>query len=126
MSSMQAKFKGILQRYGHNILLQRRTQDANPTYSDTLERHTVRFSIYNARTLPHLQVEKAEGLINTAQRVYYFMAEVNPWEGDRIYEEEFRTPDKQSVWVIDQAVPMRGINGEVIYWYAGATRIRPN
>lgn len=67
-----------------------------------------------------------EGLTNTSQRTYYFLPDVNPYEGDRIYESEERTEDKQSIWSIDQVVGMRGVRGEIIYWIAGVTRIKPN
>ncbi len=128
MNYMQTNFKHILKKYGHNIGLQRRTQntDSKPVFSDEIEIHTVRFSIYNSRGLPSAQVENMEGVSNTSQRVYYFLPEVIPYEGDRIYEEDFRTPKNQTVWSIDQAVGMRGVNGDIVYWAAGATRIQPN
>ena len=128
MNYMQQNFANILKFYGHDVWLQRRTQttDTKPAYSETLEKHTTRFSIYNSRGLASAQVENMEGLTNTSQRTYYFLPDVNPFEGDRIYESEERTEDRQSIWSIDQVVGMRGVRGEIIYWVAGVTRIKPN
>ncbi len=128
MNYMQSQFKGILAKYGHNVMLQRCSKDSDGriTYSDELERHTTRFSVYNGRNLPNVQAESIEGITNTSGRVYYFLPEVNPYEGDRIYEQDSRAHDNQTVWALDSAVPMRGINGDIVYWWCGATRIRPN
>lgn len=128
MNDMQAKMKAIILKYGHDIYLQRRSENTKgkPVYADDIEKHTVRFSIYNNRTLPNVQQEQLEGLVNTSSRVYYFLYEVNPYEGDRIYEDDPRNEKHQSVWQIDAAVPMRGIGGQIIYWVAGCSRIRPN
>ena len=125
---MKKDFNSIIRQYGHDVLLQRRTQtvDSIPTYSDVLEKHTVRADSPNSRTLIKSQSENMEGLVNTSERIYYFKSEVNPYEGDRIYEVDYRNNKYQSVWVIDQAFPMRGIDGHIVYWAAGATRIKPN
>lgn len=128
MGAMQASFDSILRRYGHNIYLQRSSQstDGPITYSDILERHTVRWSIYNNRGLQNAQQEAQEGILNTTARVYYFKADVFPYEGDRIYEEEARPTDKKSVWTIESVAPMRGDNGKIIYFACGCGRISPN
>lgn len=125
---MEMQFNTILKRYGHNVYLQRRSETSAGvvSYSDTLEVHTTRYSIYSPRNLPNARQEQMEGIVSTTERVYYFKPDVNPYEGDRIYEEEFRTLDGKSVWLVDQVTPMRGANGEIIYWAVGVTKIRPN
>ncbi len=128
MSYMHADFEAILRRYGHDIMLQRRVSqnvDGEPTYSNTLEIHTVRH-MANTRSLPNAQQEMIEGILNTSERIYFLKANAFPYEGDRIYEQDPRADDKQSVWVIDQALPMRGENGEIVFYTCGVTRIRPN
>lgn len=126
MSYMKLEFEKILKGYGHDVFLQRRTQETGATlvYSDKLEVHTTRYTLTNNRALTGTQQEQKEGLLNTSERVYYFKSDVNPCEGDRIYEQDPRLG--QTVWVIDQAYPFRGENGLFIYWSVGATRIKPN
>lgn len=125
---MKNDFDSIIRQYGYDILLQRRTQNIKgiPSYSEALEKHTVRSDSPNSRTMTKTQSEQMEGLVNTSERIYYFRSEVNPYEGDRIYELDYRNSSYQSVWVIDQAFPMRGLDGHIIYWATGATRIKPN
>lgn len=125
---MATQFDNILKQYGHDVFLQRRTDlpDGNYSYSETLEIHTVRYSIFTPRNLPNARQEKEEGIVSTSERVYYFKAGVNPYDGDRIYEQEFRPSDKKSIWIVDQVTPMRGLNGEIAYWAVGTTSIRPS
>ena len=127
--SMKSEFDAIIRKYGHEIVLQRRdqsTKDKEPGYLPKLEKHRTRFSIANTRNLANAQTEQMEGLVNTTNRVYYFKADVCPYEGDRIYETDYRSEDKQTIWVIEQAVPERGKGGSLVYWATGATRIVPN
>lgn len=127
--SMRSEFDAILRQYGHDIILQRRDQssdDKEPKYFPKLEKHKTRFSIYNNRGLANSQTEQMEGLLNTTNRAYYFKADVCPYEGDLIYETDYRSEDKQTIWVIEQAVPEHGEKGSLVYWAVGATRIRPN
>ena len=127
--SMKSSLESILRSFGHEVILQRRdqnTDDKNPGYLPTLEKHKVRFSIYNNRGLANSQTEAMEGLVNTTNRAYYFKADVCPYEGDRIYETDYRSQDGKTVWVIEQAVPQRGENGSLVYWSCGVSRILPN
>lgn len=127
---MRDEMDRILANYGHDVYLQRVVDTSDDyqdiTYSDDLEIHTVRFSITANRALPGMRQEMREGILNTAERVYYFRYDANPFDNDRIYELEPRPRDRQIVWVIDGAVPMFGPNGNLVYWMAGATRIRPS
>jgi hypothetical protein len=129
-NSMRQEMDRILANYGHDVYLQRvdntTTDYEDIRYYDELEIHTVRFSVTANRALPGMRQEMREGILNTAERIYYFRYDANPFEGDRIYEIEPRPKDRQIVWLIDGAVPMFGINGNLVYWVCGATRIRPN
>ncbi len=127
MNYMHADFIRILAQYGHDIMLQRKipTADGSPAYSSKLEIHTVRH-MANTRSLPNAQQEMVEGILNTSERIYFFKHDSFPYEGDRIYEEDPRNLNRQSVFVIDQALPMRGPNGEIVFYTVGATRVRPN
>lgn len=127
---MRQEMDRILANYGHDIYLQRvdntTTDYDNIRYYDELEIHTVRFSVTANRALPGMRQEMKEGILNTAERIYYFRYDANPFDNDRVYEIEPRPKDRQIVWVIDGAVPMFGPNGNLVYWVCGATRIRPS
>lgn len=127
MGYMKKDFEKIISSYGHDIFLQRRTQNPKeiPTYSDTLEIHTVRINSI-LRGAVKAEQELPEGIVNTSERIYFFKADALPFEGDRIYEYDERAFDKSTVWVIDSAIPMRGTGGEIVFWTVGATRLRPN
>lgn len=126
--TMQSDFESILAMYGHDVFLQRvSTSDTGEmTYSDTLERHTTRYNVPNNRSLPGSQQEQMEGLLSTSERIYYFKISSQPFDGDRIYEEDPRAPGGQTVWSIDTVLILRGLGGAPVYYAAGATRIKPN
>lgn len=114
----------ILRNYGHNVLLQRATADGK-NFTGQLERHTVRHMEPTAR-LGLVQQEQFEGTVRDVDLVYYFLAEANPRDGDRIYERDERWPHRQTTWIIDYALPMRGERGQIEYWAVGATRESPS
>lgn len=125
MSYMRDDFDGILRQYGHNIYLNRRIRadaDGTGSYADKFEIHTVRYD--RGGSLQSAQDEAAEGIITSSERLYYFRYNAVPFDGDRIYEHDPRVV--QTVWQIDTAIPMRGLNGDIEYYIAGASRIRPN
>lgn len=115
-------FRATLRQWGHNILLQRRLDD-QMTYSSKLERITVRSHNPQLANQSNTMYENAEGLTVNAEMIYYFDSLSNPKSGDRIYEEY---PTGTQVFMIDQATPVRGRLGKIIYWVAGATREDPN
>lgn len=125
---MKSEFEGILKRYGHDIFLQRRSQsmDSEVSFSNSLEIHTVRYSVANSRSIMNKGQEMIEGLLSTSERIYFFRESAQPFDGDRIYEQDPRTTSKQTVWSIDTVVGLRGIAGEIVYYAAAATRIQPN
>ena len=124
--SMRSDFQAILKEYGHDIYLQRKIGSGPESYSNVLEKHTVRFTIGIHRALTQAQDEAVEGILNTTDRSYYFMYDVKPFEGDRIYDYVDRAPNDQEVWVIDSTVGMRGEGGQIVHWICGVTRIRPD
>lgn len=120
--TMKADFDNIISLYGHDIFLQRKTDSG---YATTFEIHTVRYDSLQ-RQLPNAQTEQEEGRLHTTTRRYYFRSDSIPFEGDRIYESEPEEPTGQTVWFIDGTVPLRGENGSIAYYTAGATRLHPN
>ena len=125
MSYMKTEFDKILAQYGHLVYLQRVTTNVygEKHYDQEVEIHLTRHRGANS-ALPDIAQEQPEGDVSTSERIYYFRSEVNPFEGDRIYEQDPRVP--QTVWAIDAALPLRGLRGDIDYWVVGATRVRPN
>lgn len=125
---MAGEFNKIISQYGHDIVLQRKNLgDKNQIeYSDELEIHTVRHATHASRALPNVQKELFEGIRNTSDRIYYFRSEAIPFEGDRIYELDPRTKDGLQIFEVDQALALRGLNGDIDYYVVGVTRYRPN
>lgn len=119
MADLHKAFERILQRWGHDIVLQRKEGSG---FTSTLERHTVRHT--DSMNATKAAEERIEGVTRTADMVYYFRAEALPKEGDRIYEQQ-ENLDGETTWLIDYAIPMRGFAGQVVYWIAGATRENP-
>lgn len=125
---MKRSFDNILKHYGHNIFLQRR-DDETQKYENKLEKHTVRYDASAA--LPSTADYVVEGVIRVVDAVYYFRTEAAPKEGDRIYEPDPRYKGKgeqpgKTTFVIDYAAPMRGTDGKIQFYAAGATRESPN
>lgn len=121
----------ILTNTGHQILLQRRSQldTDNPhskkIWSNTLEKHTVRYRFGNSGGLKRIQQEAIEGQIHNVDMLYYFKWNVSPREGDRIYEMDERFQNKLSTFLIEYALPMRGQGGRVEYYVIGCSRELP-
>lgn len=109
----------ILREWGHDIVLQRTTSSKN-TFSNKLERHTVRHMYPANRGLPNILEELPEGIIHNVDLLYYFRADAKPNEDDRIYEQD--EGHGQRTYIIDFALPMRGRGGEIVYYICGASR----
>ena len=124
---MRSDFERIIKDYGHDVYLQRSSVDDGViSYSNTLEKHTTRFSVGIHRNLPRAQEESMEGITNTTDRTYYFQYDVKPYEGDRIYDYLDRAENDQEVWLINSSVGMRGVDGKIEFWACGVTRVDPN
>jgi hypothetical protein len=111
-------FRNTLRQWGHDILLQRRL-NSEMKYSSKVEKITTRRSAPFSGSQPNAMSEDPEGLTVNAEMIYYFEAQVNPKTGDRIYE---NYPTGQQVFIIDEAVPVMGKFGKILYWIAGVTR----
>jgi len=118
-------FRKILREYGHDILLQRRVSD-DFLYSTNLERLTTRHFFPSSEVLAQAQKEDNEGINTNVDLIFYFESEVNPKQGDRIYEESPSNINDPNVYLIDFAAPVRGRMGKIVYWTVGATRERPS
>ncbi len=129
MSYMKGEFDRILKSYGHKVYLQRRVRASGTgdgTWKKELEIHLTRHR--SGSSVQGAASEAMEGMLSTSERIYYFRNEVQPFDGDRIYETDPRVqrPVDKTVWEIDAVVPMRGLGGDIEYYIAGCTRIRPN
>jgi len=118
-------FKKILREWGHDILLQRRMSD-DFIYSPTFERITTRHFFPSAETLSQIKKEDNEGVTTSVDLIFYFEAEVNPKEGDRIYEDSDNNLNGPSIYIVDYAAAVRGRFGLVVYWIVGASRETPS
>lgn len=136
MANLEDTRDAILQQWGHDVFLQRRTPDGRD-WQNQLERHTVRHMYPSTRGLPTVMQERPEGLVHTVDMIYYFRHDAKPREGDRIYEMDDRFDGRgkcepnldgigQTTWLIDYALPMRGRNGSIVYYTCGVTREGPN
>lgn len=117
--SLRDQFEGVLKKAGWNVYLQRRNGDS---FSDQLEFHTVRNNFGSTHGATSEAQEEEEGVAVTPDNVFYFKWDVNPGEGDRIYERFPNQVNNTAVWLIDYAQPFRGFKGEIIYWACGVTR----
>lgn len=123
-AEIKDKFDYILKHYGHDVVLRKERDD-----EVLWERHTTRNRYPAVRGVPQVRDEKVEGFIHLVDMIFYFRAEAQPREGDRIYEPDERYDELENnfvQWVIDYAIPHRGRGGEVIYYTAGCTRDVPN
>jgi hypothetical protein len=123
---------GILRRYGHDVYLQRRLPDSSTSsrvrYSTKFERHTTRNMHPSSVGLASEAEEEVEGLVHNADRVFWFRWTTDPREGDRIWEEDPRVRFKgqPSIYKIDMAHAMRGVEGRIEFWVCGCTRDQGN
>jgi hypothetical protein len=125
MINAKKVFKKILREWGHDILLQRRLSD-DFVYETDMQRYTTRSHLPKKFALATSQQEEAEGLIVNSDLLYYFESTVNPKPGDRIYEGSFNPLEPMMMYLIDDAYPVRGRLGEVMYWIVGATKEVPS
>lgn len=124
MINPERTLRKILREYGHDVLLQRRISD-DFLYSQTFERITTRHFFPSSESLSQAQREDNEGVNTNVDLIFYFEAEVNPKQGDRIYEESPSNVNDPNIYLIDFAAPVRGKFGKIVYWMVGATRERP-
>lgn len=133
---LRATMQATLRRWGHDILLQRRVHpekfrgpfalEENEGYNERLERHTVRRRYARTARLPYNAVENDEGWTHDPTQIYYFKWDVNPGEGDRIYEHDEAVPNKYTTWLISEVFAERGLGGRVEFWTVGVLRELPH
>ena len=125
---LRNEFEKTLRRWGHDVYLQKRTnphESVEVEYSNTLERITVRHTYPANRGLPASAVETLAGVVHEVELIYYLQHHVEPREGDRIYENIANFPDELTTYLIDYALPMKGLHGRIEFWTIGASRESP-
>lgn len=128
MTSKRIQFDSILKRWGYNVFLQRRVNpygSEKAEYEIKLEKHTVRSHFNRKAQLQTLANEDPEGITHSFDLTFYFRWDAEPRRGDRIYEANKSLPDHKSTYLIDEALPMRGEKGQIIFWTVGATQETP-
>lgn len=121
MIDAKRTFKKILREWGHDVHIQRVLTNGN--HSNQFERITTRQVGQSGITNSLAKSELEEGIYTKYDAVYYFEDEVNPKEGDRIYENfSLKKSKNYTMFVIDTATPVRGRLGKIVYWVVGATR----
>ena len=126
--NLRTTFDEIMKKYGHDILLQRRVNEytaERPEFSSQLEMHTVRHMYPSNKGLPTIAGEQIEGIVHDSEMIYYMRYNVNPAQGDRIYENMDLYPNNLMLYVVDFTLPMRYIGGRVEYWVVGASQETP-
>lgn len=95
-------------------------------YTHKLELWTVRYS-YAARkmSLPHIEIDRPEGLAHAVNLVIYWTADAKPTEGDRVYIGDDRYSKNFTTHIIKYAQPVTGWHGEVTYYESGCSRELP-
>ena len=83
---------------------------------------TTRSVFQNGRLNTQAKQEQQEGIEINSEVVYYFEADINPQEGDRIYEILPNAHGKETIYVIDTASPNRGRMGRITFWTVGASK----
>ncbi len=122
MINLRQEFLNLLKEDGWNVYLQRRSSDDEWGFSNILEKHLIRNRFASSASATRRAQEQDEGVSVSADNVFYFRWDVNPGEGDRIYEQFPNQATGQVVWLIDYSQPFRGTGGAIIYWVAGCTR----
>ncbi len=128
MTSMRSQFEEILKKWGYNVYLQRRIDPYNTDtaqFERALEKHTVRSTYPGKASLQNVAQEDMAGVNYNFDLVFYFKWDAEPRRGDRIYEENDGLPNDTARYIIDEALPMRGMAGQIIYWTVGATEETP-
>ena len=120
MISIEKTFAKLLREWGYDVYIQRKMSNGN--YSNQLEKVTTRSVFQNGKNNTQAKQEQNEGIEINSEVVYYFESNVNPQEGDRIYEQLPNAHKKQTIYIIDAASPLRGRLGKISYWSVGATR----
>lgn len=111
----------ILRQWGHDVYIQRVLGNGN--HSAQFERVTTRQVGQSGISNANSSSETQEGILTNYDAVYYFEENINPKEGDRIYENySFKVSKNYTIFRIDAVTANRGRFGKINYWTVGATR----
>lgn len=114
-------FRKILRDWGHDIHLQRMLPNGN--HNNEFEKVTTRQVGQSGSMNAKASDQYDEGISTNFEFVYYFEGNVNPKEGDRIYEDmTMKNSRSYSIFTIQAVTPVRGKFGKIVYWIAGASR----
>lgn len=121
MIDAKRSLRKIMRDWGHDIYLQRILNNGN--HSNNLERVTTRQVGQSGISNTLATKEQIDGFITKYDAVYYFEAEINPKEGDRIYENySMKTHKNFTMFRINAVSAVRGKLGKVVFWVVGASR----
>lgn len=121
MIDIKRSFKKILREWGHNVYLQRILSNGN--HSNQFQMVTTRQVGQAGLVNINAAQEMPEGISTNYDAVYYFEDNVNPREGDRIYENfSLKVTKNFTMFRIDAVTAVRGRQGKINYWVVGATR----
>lgn len=121
MIDAKKSFEKILREWGHDVYLQRILPNGN--HSERFERVTTRHVGQQGANNAVSMAEMVDGLQTKYDMTYYFQGEINPKEGDRIYEGySMKASKNYTLYRIEAVTPMRGKGGKIVFWVAGASR----
>lgn len=121
MNDAAKTFRKVLREWGHDVYLQRIMPNGN--HSDKLERVTTRQVGQSGAVNTDSMGQFDEGINIKYDAVYYFEAEINPKEGDRIYEDiSSKNHRAYTIFVVQASSPVRGRHGKIVFWTVGVSR----
>jgi len=114
--------KRLLREYGHDVYIQRILPNGN--YFNEFEKVTTRYVGKSAMRMIRDQLDEyVEGVNINYDATYYFETNVNPKEGDRIYENySMKTNSNYTSYIVQGATAVRGRLGKIQYWITGCRR----
>lgn len=121
MINERKSIRKILRDWGHDVHIQRILPNGN--HSDRFEKVTTR-QVGQSGTSNALSTrDYDDGLFTRYDAVYYFEHDINPKEGDRIYEDYSTKPGKQkTIYRIEAVSATRGKMGKIAFWVVGVSR----
>lgn len=121
MIDAKVSFRKIMREWGHDVHLQKILPNGN--HSNKFEKVTTRHANQSGITNTIAVQEQPDGLVTKYDAVYYFEAEINPKEGDRIYENySMKASKNYTMFKVDAVSAVRGKFGKIVFWTVGASR----
>jgi hypothetical protein len=121
MIDVKRSIRKILREWGHDVYIQRILPNGN--HSLKFERVTTRAVGQSGITNSTSTSSLDEGLLKKYDMVYYFESEVNPKEGDRVYENySMKSHKNYTMFRIEAVSATRGKFGKIVFWVVGASR----